>query len=195
MNRNNFNPNYKESQNVRKIIVSGIAWLLCLSTLSLWAQENKDNNTDNGGNGRRNRAANFDPAQFQQRMLDSVKERLGFTNDTEWAAVQPLVQKVMDARRDTMGGMGFGRIGSRPPGSGESTENRRNAFFTPNPDAEALQKAIDDKVPAAQVKDALEKYRTSRKDKTEKLATAQEDLRKVLTVRQEAQAALLGLVP
>jgi len=65
---------------------------------------------------------------------------------------------------------------------------------TPSPEAEALQKALDDNAPTAQVKAALAKYHASQKDKQAKLVQAQENLRKVLTVKQEAQAALLGLV-
>jgi hypothetical protein len=123
-------------------------------------------------------------------MLDRIQERLGFTNDTEWAAVEPLVQKVLDARRD-LGPAGFG--GFRGGGNNDQGGNRRG-FGQPNPDAEALQKAIDDKVPATQLKAAVEKYRASRKDKEAKLTAAQENLRKVLTQRQEAQAILLGLM-
>jgi len=107
------------------------------------------------------------------------------------------VQKVFDARRETMAG-GF-RMGGRP-GGGEGNpsaggENRASSAFKPSPEAEALQKVLDDKCPSAEVKNMLEKYRASRKDKEGKLAAAQEDLRKVLSVRQEAQAALLGLLP
>ncbi len=65
---------------------------------------------------------------------------------------------------------------------------------TPSPEAEALQKAIDDNAPAAQIKDLLAKYQASQKDKQAKLATAQDDLRAVLTTKQEAQATLLGLL-
>ena len=66
--------------------------------------------------------------------------------------------------------------------------------MAPSPEAEALQKAIDDNAPTAQVKAMLEKYRAARKEKEGKLAQAQEDLRKILTSRQEAQAALMGLL-
>jgi hypothetical protein len=160
------------------------------------------------GGGRRDRG-NFDPAQFQQRMLDGVKERLGFS-DADWSAVQPLVSKVLDARRETMGsGMsrfGRGRGGdnnrpggdqaNRPAGDRGGDRGGRPSFFgPPSPEAEALQKAIDDKAPAAQVKAALDKYRVSKKEKEAKLAAAQEDLRKVLSATQEAQATLLGLLP
>jgi hypothetical protein len=45
-------------------------------------------------------SGNFDPAQFQQRMLDQTRTNLNVTNDDEeWTAIKPLVQKVMDARR------------------------------------------------------------------------------------------------
>jgi hypothetical protein len=128
---------------------------------------------------------NFDPAQMQQRMMDNIRDQLGFTNDTDWTAVQPLVQKVMDARRDT-GGMGMGRMfGGRSPGGPGPTLSA---------EAEALQKLIDDNAPAAQIKEALAKYREAQKAKQAKLVQAQEALRSLLTIKQEAQATLLGLV-
>lgn len=158
------------------------------------------------GSTRRDRG-NFDPAQFQQRMLDNIKEQLGFA-DADWTAVQPLVSKVLEANRETMSGrMGMMRPGrnrsgdnNRPGGdqanrSGGDRGGRPGFFGQPNPDAEALQKAINDKAPAAQIKAALDKYRESKKEKAAKLVAAQEDLRKVLTATQEAQATLLGLLP
>ncbi|MGD1018296.1 MAG: hypothetical protein ABSA12_03145 [Verrucomicrobiia bacterium] len=175
--------------------ICGIAAALCLSAGTLLAQDNS-NSTSNGGGGqgRRGGGGNFDPAQFQQRMMDNVRDRLAFTNDTDWAAVQPLVQKVFDARRDVgIPGMGMMRRGGG--GGDNGPGGRRGGFFgAPSPEAEALQKAIDDGAPAAQVKAMLEKYRTSRKDKEAKLAQTQDDLRKVLNTRQEAQAVLMGLL-
>lgn len=148
-----------------------------------------------GGEGRRGRGS-FDPAEFQKRMMDGIKDRLGFKDDTEWTAVQPLVQKVMDLRRESMTSGMSAMFRRRSSEGGQSNSDRpRNPWFTPSPEAEALQKALDDNAPAAQVKVALEKYRASKKDKETKLATAQEDLRKVLTVKQEAQATLMGLLP
>jgi len=178
----------------RMVVIGGVA-ALCLGTVSIFAQDtNSNSNTDAQGRGQRGGRGNFDPAQFQQRMMDNVKERLAFTNDTEWAAVQPLVQKVFDARRDVgFAGMGLLRAGRGGPGGGGDNQ-RRNAFNQQPPEAEALQKALDDKAPAAQVKAALEKYRIVHKDKQAKLEQAQADLQKVLTSRQEAQAVLLGLL-
>jgi len=180
------------------VVVYGIAVGLCLSAGTLLAQ---DNNAG-GGQGRRGNGGgggNFDPAQFQQRMMDNVRERLAFTNDTDWAAVEPLIQKEMDARRDLgFGGRGFGGFGRRGGNTGggnnTSTQGGRGGFGQSSPEADALQKTLDDNAPTAQVKAALEKYRASRKAKEAKLAQTQDDLRKILTQRQEAQAVLLGLL-
>jgi hypothetical protein len=175
--------------------ICGIAAAVCLCAGTLQAQDNSNSNSNGGGGqGRRGGGGNFDPAQFQQRMLDNVRDQLAFTNDTDWAAVQPLVQKVFDARRD-VGFAGLGMMRRAARGGGDNAQGgRRGGFGQQGPEAEALQKALDDNAPAAQVKAMLEKYRAAHKEKEAKLAQAQEDLRKVLTSRQEAQAALLGIL-
>jgi hypothetical protein len=139
---------------------------------------------------------------MQQRMMDMMKTRLEITDDTEWAAVQPLVQKVMDLRRDTlMGGNLRGMFGRRGGPGGDTNNAEQNAaprrggmFGQPSPEADALQKAIDAKAPKAELKSALEKFQASRKAKQAELVKAQSDLRKVLTSRQEAIATLSGLL-
>ena len=50
------------------------------------------------------------------------------------------------------------------------------------------------KAPADELKAKMAKVRDGLKDKEAKLATAQDDLRKVLTVRQEAEALMAGLL-
>jgi hypothetical protein len=173
----------------------GAAAVICLSAGSLLAQN--DNGGGGGGQGGGGRG-NFDPAQFQQRMMEGIRDQLGFTNDADWSAVQPRVQKVMDARRDVGVGGGFGRMFRNRGGNGDNANggNRRGGFFggQPSPEAEALQKTIDDNSPPTQIKDALARYEASQKAKQDKLAAAQGQLRQVLTVKQEAQATLLGLL-
>ena len=143
-----------------------------------------------GGGGFRN----MDPAQMQQMMMDNYRQQLNFTNDTEWSAVQPLVQKVSDARMAV--GMGGGMRGmfGRNRGGGGGFGGGNNPFNQPNPDRDALQQALDDNAPAAQVKALLQKYQAGQKTKQAALVAAQADLRKVLTVQQEAQATLSGLL-
>ena len=170
--------------------VCGMAAVLIASACRVSAQN------DNGGRQGGDRG-NWDPAQMQQRMMERIQDELGFTNATDWSAVQPLVQKVMEAQRDARGA-GMGRLFARGNRGGEGDQggnNRRGGFGgTPGPEAEALQKAIDDNAPAAQIKDLLAKYQASQKDKQAKLASAQSDLRAVLTTKQESQATLLGLL-
>jgi hypothetical protein len=179
--------------------VCGMAVALILGAGHAFAQNDNGGNGGNGGGpgGFGGGRGNFDPAQFQQRIMDGIKEQLNFTNDTEWAAVQPLVQKVMDARREVGVGGGMGRMfGRGNRGGGDQGGGNRRGMFggTPSPETEALQSALDANAPAAQIKDLLAKYRDSQKAKQAKLVAAQAELRGVLTVKQEAQAALLGLV-
>ena len=186
----------------RIITLCAIATTLALSAGSLFAQTTATA-ASNGGGQRRNRGdggGNFDPAQFQQRMMDNIRDELNFTNDTDWSAVQPLVQKVMDARRD-VGGGGMGRMfGGRNRGGqnggpgGQPAADAAACSASPARKQDALQKAIDDNAPAAQIKDLLAKYKASQKVKQAKLEAAQADLKAVLTTKQEAQATLLGLV-
>ena len=133
---------------------------------------------------------------MQQRMMERVQEQLGFTNSAEWDAVKPLVQKVMDARREVgFGGMGrmFGNRNRN--GAGGDQPNRGGGMpGQSSPEQDALQKAIDDNAPSAQIKDLLARYKAVQKAKQAKLEAAQADLKAVLTTKQEAQACLLGLV-
>lgn len=168
------------------LAIWGTAAALCLSAGSLMAQNN------GGPGGGRGRFRNFDPAQFRQRIMDNIRDRLGFTNDTDWNAVQPLVQKVMDARRDVGGGLDMRMMFRR---RGGDNGNRSRRFGPPlSPQAQSLRQAIDDNAPDAQVKAALEKYQASQKEKLAKLTEAQDNLRKVLSIKQEAEATLMGLL-
>jgi Spy/CpxP family protein refolding chaperone len=179
----------------RSIVMASAAALLCLnlSQKSL-AQDNAGPPPGRG---------NFDPAQFRQRMMDRLKEQLEVTDDTEWKAMEPLIQGVTDARMATMSGMGRGMFGGGPRRGGNNGGNGNNngdqprrgpLGQAPSPEADALQKAIDAKAPKAEVKAALEKFVAARKAKQAELEKAQAELRKVLTSRQEAIATLNGLL-
>lgn len=191
------------------LVAAGIAAAVCMSGSNVLAQDNGGG----GGGGRRGGGGgggfgggNFDPAQMRQNMLDRVKETLEVTKDDEWQALQPRIEKVMDARMATMGGMGRGmfgggRRGGGGGGGGQPGDNaqgaqpqRRGGMFgqTPMPEAEALQKAIDAKASNAEIKTAMAKYSDALKAKQDQLKAAQDDLRKLLTPRQEAIATLNG---
>ena len=97
---------------LRVIATVAAVWL---SGVALLAQD-RDFGGPPGGPG-----GNFDPAQFRQRMMEQVRKNLSVTNDEEWGVIQPLVQKVMDARRENFMGGGMGMMmgpGGPPPGAG-----------------------------------------------------------------------------
>lgn len=166
-----------------------LAGVLAFTTARGLAQ---DNGGDGGGRGFRSGGGNWDPAQIQQRIMDGIQERLGFTNEVEWDAVKPLVQNVVDAGREVLGGRGD--LLSVGRSRGGSRGGLSALLGQPNPEREALQKAVDDNVPVGQIKDLIAKYKASQKIKQAKLEAAQADLKSVLSTKQEAQALLLGLV-
>lgn len=177
------------------LVAAGVAAVMSFGANQVAAQPD---NAPPGGGARQGRG-NFDPAQMQQRMLERTKEVLEVTDETEWKAMEPMVQKVMDLRRQSFSGMGRGMMGRGPrggdnPPGGDQGQRRGGMFGTPNPEADALQKAIDSKASKAEMKAALEKYQASRKTSQAALEQAQADLRKVLTTRQEAIATLNGLL-
>jgi hypothetical protein len=145
---------------------------------------------------------NFDPEQFRQRMMDNYKEQLEVKSDDEWKIISARIEKVMTAQRDArVGRSGFGGGGQRRNRGGDNaaadtnTQRNRSPFGgEPNPDVEALQKAIDAKASNEEIKGKLAKARQSIKEKEAALTAAQDDLRKVLSVRQEAIALTIGLL-
>jgi hypothetical protein len=91
----------------------------------------------------------------------------------------------------------FGGRNRGGQGGGQGGPGGRGGMFaapTPSPEQTALENALEQDAPAAQVKELLAKYRASQAAKQAKLEAAQEELKKVLTTKQEAQACLMGLV-
>ncbi len=180
--------------------MAGMTAVMSLGMSQVVAQPNNGGPGAPGGpGGGRFGGRNFDPAQFRQRMMENIKQELEITNDDEWKAIEPRIQKVMDARRDAFSGMGRPFFGRGPRGGdnqpGDRGDQRRGGFGgTPNPAADALQKAIDSKASKAEMKAALEKYVASRKTQQAELEKAQAALRELLTPRQEAIATLNGLL-
>src|SRR5438105_1263358 len=154
------------------LAMAGMALVMSLGAGTLLAQNNDNSkNGDNSGQGRKRGGGNFDPSQFQQRMMDNYKERLEITDDTEWNAIKPLIQKVMDARfasmRGGMGGMfgGRNRGGDSSGGSSDQSRGRGGPGGMSSPEADALRKAIDSKASNSELKTAVAKYVEARKTK------------------------------
>lgn len=178
----------------RILALAGVATLLTLGTSAGNAQENQ-NRPDRGDRGDRGGRGNFDPEQMRVRMMERYREAFEVKDDAEWKLIEGRINKVNDSRRGMAGGFGrmFGGPGGR--GGGPGGPGGRGGFGgEPNPDAEALQKALEAKASADEIKAKLAKYRESQKAKQAALEKAQAELRQVLSVKQEAQAVLMGLL-
>jgi hypothetical protein len=189
--------------------VCGIAAALICGACTASAQDNNGGGGNGGGNGRNyGGGRRFDPAQMQKDFMDFARNYMNFTNDDEWSQIQPLVQKVADAKRDAMSGMGNGirkmmearRNRDDNGGGDQNGGNRRfrggGGMFggTPSPEYTALENAVDNNAPADQVKDLLTRYQAAVKAKQAKLKQAEDNLRQYLTPKQEAAATVIGLL-
>jgi len=139
--------------------------------------------------------------------MTDLKEAMEVKDDAEWTALEPKISKVMDARGEVMASTmrGFGRGRNRQRGGGGNGDDQGNnagqqrrprggPFGEPSAAVTALQKAVDDKAPTAEIKAKLKVVQDEAKVKQAALVAAQEDLRAVLTPRQEAIATLRGLL-
>jgi hypothetical protein len=153
----------------------------------------------------------FDPAQMRQMMEQRMKEQLGCT-DQEWQVLGPRVTKVMTLTRQTGMGAGMGRMfmGGRRGGQGGpqggpqdgGRAGRRGARGPFGMEETAVSKASDalqttlENASAApdEIKAKLTALRTAKEKARQELATAQKDLRDVLSLRQEAQLVLMGML-
>jgi hypothetical protein len=165
-------------------------------------QDQSNNNNNNTQGGRRQRG-NFDPAQFQERMVERYRDRLEITDDAEWKAIQPRIQKVIEARMALESGrraaFDRGNRGDRTGradrnGSDQNQQQRPASTNAPDPATDMLQRAITDKASSSDLKTASAQYLAARKARQATLEKAQEELRMVLTQRQEAIAMLAGLL-
>ena len=153
-------------------------------TVDISAQE-RDRNRDRGNRDRGERGQ-WDRSQIMERIMDRYRENLGFSV-AEWKVVQPKVQAVMDNRISGASGMMSMFGGSRRGRGGDSSTEK-----TPTSELRDLLEKED--ASKGDIKAKLAAYRADRKAREVKLKKAQEDLRQLLTIKQEAQAVLAGLL-
>ena len=137
--------------------------------------------------------------EFRQRMQDRMRERLG-ASEEEWKVLQPRIEKVQQLQRQTRGGSArfAGRIGRR----GRRPANEQRPEGAPEREqtevqkkTEALRNLLEDEASGPEaVKAALEALRKARQKAQQDLAAAQKELKEVVTMRQEAQLLLMGIV-
>ena len=176
-------------------------FLMCLSACSLMAQGGGGGGKKGGGRNNAGGAnAGFDPATIATARLDNLKTLLEITDDSEWAALQPLIQKVVDARTAVQGDspqMGRAAGGGRGGRGGAATQggvpSRGGALAGgTSPEITALQRAVDGDASKEDTKTVLDNLAAIRKAHRDALEKAQANLRMVVTVRQEAILTLNG---
>ncbi|MGA2555768.1 MAG: hypothetical protein ABSG04_05785 [Verrucomicrobiota bacterium] len=137
----------------------------------------------------------FDFSQIVPMMVQGMRQQLGVNNDDEWNAIEPRLEKVvklkMEERTAGISGMMGGMMGGRGMGGG-AMPGLNALTGDPDPAVDALQKAVDNNAPAAEVKAAMAKVRDARQQKRQALLKAQQDLKEILSIRQEATLLLMG---
>ena len=133
--------------------------------------------------------------QMRQRMEERMKSDLGVT-DEEWKALQPKIEKVMTLSRDVRGPMmgmgGRGGRGGRGGGEGEAQSAPQSGL---QKQQQALRAVLDKQdAKPAEIKTALRDFRDARAKARAELEKAQKDLRGVVTIRQEAQLVMMGVL-
>lgn len=120
-------------------------------------------------------------------MMNGIKEQMGATED-EWKVIQPKLEKVMTAQRESrFAGFGGGRGGRGGEGNAEQPQSA-----VAKASAE-LRSTLANKEATAD--DILAKLKTLREAKEKAhadLVAAQKELKEVLSQRQEASLVLSG---
>jgi multidrug efflux pump subunit AcrB len=133
----------------------------------------------------------FDPAQFRERMMNNIKERLGASDD-EWKVISPKVEKVMTAQRDARGGGGFAGFGGRGRRGGGGDQQPTTELGKASQD---LRTALENKdTPADEIAKKLTALREAREKGRAQLQAAQKELKEILTQRQEAVLVNMGML-
>ncbi len=167
---------------------------LMVSAPALLAQDKPatppaDNNNQGGNRGNRGGGGGgqFDPTRF----TGMIKDRMNATDD-EWKVIEPKLTKVLEARRDGMGGM-FGRRNRGGDNGGASADTTaRSPMETASKD---LRDVLDKKEATAdEINAKLTAFREAREKSKQGLVTAQKDLKDVLTQRQEAVLVSMGML-
>lgn len=151
----------------KKLSIAGLCVVLGLTTCGIVMAQN--NGGGRGGRGGGNGGGgNFDPAAMQERQLDRATTNLGLS-DAEAKVIVPKIQRLLSARFANLGDMTTLRNG--------------------------LNDLVQDKKSSdSAVKKQLDKYKSKVNATKKSLEDAEADLKSVLSVKQEAELTLLGII-
>ena len=171
-------------------VVGLLAMILCSISISQETAETQpERRRDSRERGRR------DPEQMRQRMVERMKETLE-VKDEEWKVLEPRITKVFSLMLQTRGRFFRGRRfqGQRRPDSEQASRTERQQSKVEKAQNE-LRTILENKdAKTAEIKQKLKALREAQEKAKQELAKAQEELRGVLTLRQEAQLVLMGIL-
>ena len=192
----------------RKTVLGMAAMLLIglLMTTPSFSQEQQSGQREQRGDRqgqrgqRRDRQGQRGQGQQGQRSqgrsdAERMQERLGATA-SEWKVLGPRVMKVSELSRQLRGG---GR-GNQRGGSRNGRPDRQQNAPARQPSAievaqEQLRALLDNtSATPVQIKQRIAALRTARKQVQQQLVVAQKNLIQIVTVRQEAQLIMMGLL-
>ena len=150
-----------------------------------------------GGRGGAGGRGRFDPEQMRQRMAERMMEALQATPE-EWQVLGPRVEKVQTLSGQLSGGMRMGRGGAGGRG-GRGGRAGATGPQQPQTDLQKAQTALQEGLADASSSNAdiaagLKSLREEREKVKQEMELARKELREVITLRQEAQLVLMGLL-
>ena len=191
----------------RKTILGAVAVCivgLLLASQSLSQQRQRGQRPGAQGPQRQRPAGRqFDPERMRQMMEQRLREQLGAT-EQEWKVLGPCVMKVSELRRELsgfgrggmLGGMfGGGRRGpqgDRPGGRPDAPAREQTEVEKASEQLRTLLENTSATPP--DIKKQLTVVRATREKARQKLAAEQQKLLKMVTVRQEGQLLLMGML-
>jgi peptidoglycan hydrolase CwlO-like protein len=142
----------------------------------------------------------FNREEMQRMMAERLKETLE-VSDEEWTVFEPRITKVLTLSQQSggFGGMGMmmrGRRGGFGQGAPGGDAQAQQQELTPvEKSTQELQTLLDNKdAKPEEIKAKLTTYRDAREKARQELVKAQKELREIVSVRQEAQLVLMGLL-
>ncbi|HXR08379.1 MAG TPA: hypothetical protein VN765_13665 [Candidatus Acidoferrum sp.] len=178
----------------RRLLLAGCVVALGLGTGSVMAQSGGASPDFN------------DLTPIYQEILDAQRKSLAVTNDNEWTAISPKLLRVVQLKleahtvevRSLFDGTYISSQGGVTSGS-LARLSRMKVIRGALPDVpheaeDALQKALANQAPMADINAAVAKVRAARQQKQADMTKAQSDLRAVLTPRQAAVLVARGML-
>ena len=175
--------------------------LAVVVSIAIAADENNSDRPQRGmgqrqmeGGPNRGPGGGFDREAMQDRMMSMMQERLEIP-DAEWTVIKPRLSKVMELSRSSRG-MGMrAMFGGRGRSNRDGRNDNQREQSAVEKASDALQDTLEKDTPSSdEIKSKLTALRSAREKAKTELLKAQKSLREVLSLKQEAQLVMMGML-